>query len=134
MSNSLIRDELESRLIAWADAQVPKIPIAFQAAPFKKPATPYVEAFLIPNDTVQYEVSGRRNTYMGLFQINCWAPSGNGMGAVEALSQSVIALFPVLPKVGAVSVERTPSAGKSILDPSGWVIVPVTVTYRMESL
>lgn len=135
MSNSKIRAELETRLKAWADAQTPKVPIAFQGTAFTKPVngSPYLEAYLIPGATVNKDLSGKRKTYIGLFQINCWAQSGKGMGQVETLAQSIINLFPVLPKTGAVSVEQTPAADSSILDDSGWLIVPVTIRYRMET-
>lgn len=132
MSNAIIRAALETRLKTWADAQTPKVPVAYQGAPFTKPTGAFLEAFLIPNDTLHKEVSGQRKTYIGLFQINCWAPSGKGMGEVERLSQKVIDLFPMLPKTGAVSIESTPSAERPIMDDSGWVIVPVTARYRME--
>lgn len=133
--NSVIRAELEARLKTWADAQNPKIPIAFQNVAFTKPSSGvFLEAYLIPNDTLHKEVSGARKTYIGLFQINCWAKSGQGMGDVEQLAQSVVGLYPMLPKTGPVSIEGTPSAERPIPDNSGWVIVPVTIKYRMESL
>ena len=134
MSNSIIRAELEARLKTWADAQTPKLLVAFQNAPFSKPtAGIWLEAFLLPNRTLHKEVSGARKTYHGLFQINCWAPTGNGMGAVERVAQSLVDLYPMLPKTGNVSIEDTPSQDNPLWDTSGWVIVPVTIKYRMES-
>ena len=133
MSNSIIRAELETRLKTWADAQTPKIPVAFQNVPFTKPTTGvWLEAYLLPNFTMNQEVSGKRKTHIGIFHINCWAPSGTGMGRVEQLAQQIVDLYPILPKTGAVSIEQTPTADNSIPD-NGWVIVPVTVKYRMES-
>jgi hypothetical protein len=135
MSNSIIRAEFETRLSHWADAQNPKIPIAFEGVAFTKPTngTPFLEAFLLPGPTLNRTVDGKRKTYIGLFHINCWAPSGRGMGQVERIAQAIADLFPMLPKMGRVSVEKTPAAGKSPLDDSGWLIVPVTVEYRMET-
>lgn len=135
MSNAIIRASFETKLKAWADAQTPKVPIAFQAAAFTKPTngSPYLEAFLIPGETLSKELSGKRKTYIGLFQVNCWAQTGAGMGAAESLAQSVINLFPMVPKIGAVSIECNPSAEHPIPDDSGWVIVPVTIKYRMET-
>lgn len=134
MSNSIIRASFETKLAMWADAQTPKIPIAFQNQSFKKPdSSPFLEAYLLPNDTLNKEVSGQRKTYIGIFQVNCWAKSGKGMNQVESLAQGIADLFPVLPKTGAVSIEQTPAQEKAILDDSGWVIVPVTIKYRMES-
>lgn len=134
MSNSVIRAELETRLKAWADAQNPAVPIAFQGVAFTKPTTgPYMEAYLIPGPTLNKELSGARKTYIGLFQVNCCVPSGKGAGPAEALAASVVDLFPMLPKTGLVSIDQTPSAERPIPDNAGWLIVPVTIKYRMEA-
>lgn len=135
MSNAVIRAELEARLKAWADSQTPEVKVAWENIHFTKPAegSLWLEPILVPNDTMNKELSTKRKTYLGIFQINCWAPSGKGMGQVEKLAQSLIDLFPVLPKTGLVSIEKTPTAEKPLLDNSGWVIVPVTIQYRMET-
>jgi hypothetical protein len=134
MSNSIIRAELETRLKAWADAQVPKVPIAFEGVSFTKPNDGvFLEAFLIPSITLDTAVDGSRQRLLGMFQVNCWARSGKGMRQVEALAQSIINLFPLLPKTGAVSIEKTPNAESHILDSAGWIIVPVTISYRFET-
>lgn len=135
MSNTTIRAEFETRLKAWADAQVPPVPIAFEGAAFAKPtAGVFLQPSLLPNPTMNLEVSGKRKTYIGIFQVNCWALEGRGMGEVEQLAQDVIDLFPFLPKTGPVSIEQSPAAEKPLPDGSGWVIVPVTIKYRMERL
>lgn len=134
MSNPIIRAALETRLKAWADAQVPKIPIAFEGVPFSKPTTgPYIEPLLLPNVTSNTELSGRRQTHLGIFEVRCWCPTGNGMGVVERLASNVIKLFPILPKLGSVSIENTPYSERPQFDDAGWVIVPVLVFYRYES-
>lgn len=134
MSNKIIRAELETRLKTWADAQIPKIPIAFENVAFTKPSEGvFLETYLIPSITLDREVSGAKQRLLGIFQVNCWARSGKGMRQVEQLSQDVISLFPLLPKVGAVSIDGTPSTESALLDQSGWVVVPVTIKYRYES-
>lgn len=136
MSNIIIRQELATRLKTWADAQNPSVQIAYQNVPFLKPSTPgvpWLEAQLLPNVTLNNEVSGSRKTYMGIFQVNCWGLYGNGMRVIETLAQNVIDLFPVLPKTGLVSIEQTPTAENPLFDTAGWVIVPVTIKYRMET-
>lgn len=133
MSNKIIRAELETRLKTWADAQNPRLPIAFQNAAFTKPNGPYLEAYLLPNATLNKTVDGKRKTYMGIFQVNCWYPSGKGMGPVEQIAQDIVNLYPMLPKIGAVSIEKTPDAEGPEWDTSGWVIVPVVIHYRMET-
>lgn len=134
MGNSTIRAELETRLRTWADAQSPAIKIAFENMPFTKPTSGvFLETFLIPNITLNPTIDASRQRLMGIFQVNCWASSDNkGMKAAESLAQSVIDLFPVVPKTGSVSIERTPYASPSLLDNSGWRIVPVTIQYRLD--
>lgn len=134
MSNAIIRSVLETKLKAWADAQVPKVPIAFEGASFSKPTSDfYVEPILIPNVTINQELSGKRKTSFGIFEVRCWHTSGRGMGGVEKLSSEIINLFPFLPKIGKVSIENTPYAERPEFDESGWVIVPVLIFYRYES-
>lgn len=134
MSNAIIRAALETRLKTWADAQTTKIPIAFEGASFTKPSTgPYLQPLLIPNITMDANISCTRKTLYGMFEVACWYPSGRGMGGVEQLTQSIINLFPVLPKIGSVSVENTPYAERPFIDDSGWIIVPVVIMYRYES-
>ena len=134
MSNKVVRVILETRLKAWADAQVPKVPIAFEGTPFSKPAaSAYLEPVLIPNVTINNELSGQRKTHLGMFEVRCWYPSGRGMGGVEQLANNVINLFPILPKTGSVSIENTPYAEQSPIDDAGWIIVPVIILYRYEA-
>lgn len=134
MSNSIIRAELETRLKTWADAQVPKIPIAFEGVGFTKPTSGvYLEPFLLPSATMNNTVAGSRITRYGMFHVNCWALSGKGMREVETLAQSIVDLFPILPKSGTVSIERTPFVHDKETDLSGWVYVGVTIEYRHET-
>lgn len=135
MSIPTIRAVFESRLKTWADAQAPVIPVAFQGVGFQKPdKKPFLECFLMPNVVMNRDVSAAHERHLGYFQVNCWAPSGLGMGQAEALAQSVKALFPVVPKTGSVSVETPPKIDKALVDSTeAWVIVPVLITYRYEA-
>lgn len=133
MSLSIVRAALETRLATWAAAQSTPLSIAFEDVSFVKPdSDPYLECFLIPNMTVNHETSGTRKTLYGLFQVNVWTPGGTGRGQAETLSQGVVDLFPVVPKLGAVSVEGTPSTNAPRSDSSGWSITPVLIKYRYE--
>lgn len=134
MSIPTIRAALESRLKTWADAQ--SIKVAYQSVAFTKPSppAPFLEATLIPNVAMNRDVAATHERHLGFFQVNCWAPSGLGMGQAEALAQSVKALYPVMPKTGSVSVETPPKIDKALVDPTeAWVIVPVLITYRYEA-
>ena len=134
MSNSIIRSILETRLKSWADAQVPKILFAAEGASFTKPTSGgFVQPVLLPNGTLNNDLSGKRKTHVGIFEVRCWYPSGKGMREAEKLADNVINLFPLLPKIGSVSIENTPYAEQPELDISGWIIVPVMIMYRYEA-
>lgn len=137
MSNSIVRSTLESRLVAWAAAQSPATLIAFENKTFAKPAVtpatpPWVECKLIPNQPFSRDTTATRETFIGFFQVNVWAPSNKGMGQAEAVAYSISQAFPVVPKVGGVSIEKPPKVGSPLQD-SGWIIVPILVSYRYES-
>lgn len=132
MSNAVIAAALETRLKTLADSL--GVLVAWEGREFLKPEGMWFEAFLLPNETMNYELSGTRKTYLGLFQVNCWAPTGRGLGPLRALAQSVIDEFQLVPKTGSVSIEATPTADRPIeSDPSGWVAVPVLIKYRYEA-
>ena len=132
MSIPIIRAMLEARLKTWADTQ--SIPIAYQGVAFTKPNTPFLECVLIPNIVFNRDVAATGERHLGFFQVNCWAKVGSGMGQAEALAQSVKALYPVVPKVGSVSIETPPKIDRALPDSSGaWMIVPVLISYRYEA-
>lgn len=134
MSNVTIRAELEARLQTWADAQNRQIPIAFEGWAFNKEEhTLFLEPLLAPVVTLDRELSATRKTRLGIFSVNIWAKSGNGMRTIETMAQSIVELFPILPKQGTVSIEATPHAGDTYPDPSGWMVLPVTIQYRHET-
>jgi hypothetical protein len=133
MSIQVIRAYFETRLKTFADSQSPAVPISFENLAFTKPTSGnFLECFLLPNQTINPTVDGLRKREIGIFQVNCWTRQGAGSGDGMSLAQSIVDLFPLIPK-GVVSVEKTPSIEKSLLDPSGWYITPVTVEYRLES-
>jgi hypothetical protein len=137
MSNLIIRSTLETKLKTMAAAMTPPVPIAYQSVAFTRPTgatDTYYECFLIPSTTLNKELSGKRKTMYGIFQVNCWARVDLGMGPVEKLGQAVVDAFPMIPKSGVVSIENTPTLERSILDNAGWVCVPVTIKYRYESV
>lgn len=132
--SKFVRATLESRLAAWAAAQTPPIQVSYENVSFAKPAdgSLYLECFLLPNDTMNKYTSGTHSTQYGLFQVNVWSQNGRGMGEAEGVADSIVALYPIVPKFGLVSVEQTPTVGKSISDEAGWIISPVLIKYRYE--
>lgn len=127
-----VRAELETRLKAFAEAQVPPLSIAYEASSFSKPSAAFLECVIVPTETVNVTVDGNRIRELGVMQVNVWYPSGTGVGKLETLANKLIAAFPVVPSVGTVCIENTPSKSRAIKDEAGWVIIPVTIHYRQE--
>ena len=126
-----VRSEVETTLKTWADAQVPPVPIAFENKAFNKPVSgPYLAVFFLDTVTVNAEVSAATERETGVFQIDVCSRTGVGTKECEALRDSVVALFPVLPKTGAYSVERPPQ--KSAFRPrdDGFLVSHISVSYR----
>ena len=128
---SIVRSFFETRLKTFADAN--NIPIAFQGVGFTKPASgQWLEAIVIPNMSYQREITAdaAKVSTVGIYQVNVWVKSGTGLGSAEALAQSIVALFPVVPK-GTVSIEIPGHVGRALSpDNSGWIAIPVTFGYR----
>lgn len=135
MSTPIIRAELETKLATWAAAQTPPIPIAYEGVPFIKPANfgMYIECFVVPAITFNPSVDGIRKRELGIFQIIVWNKDGLGSKAIEATATSIVNLFPLVPKTGLVSIEKTPDQGNAITDISGYRAVPVSIEYRLDS-
>lgn len=132
MSNSIVRQALESRLAAYAQAN--GIPVAYENDDFTKPTSGiWLECFLIPNLTLNRETTASHTRLLGLFQVNVWGRKGEGSADTEAAADAVAALFPVVPKTGVISIEKPPHVGRALLDDSGWTARPVLMSYRYDA-
>lgn len=132
MSKPIVRRAFETRIAAWAATQNPIPLISFENDTFTKPDNDlFIECYIIPNKTINRETTAQRQTLMGLFQVNVWFRQGSGMGDAEASAESLVAAFPVIPKIAGLSIEETPTVGKPLPD-SGWQVLPVLMKYRYE--
>lgn len=133
---SVIRKELETRLLAFANSLSPKIPIAWEGSSFSRPSppVPFLESVLVPESTKDVSVDGLRQRRRGCLQVNIWYPvDGRGSAGADAIAEALTAAFPLVPKTGTVSIESTPHVGRPLGDIAGWRITPVTISYRYES-
>ncbi len=128
-----MRQALESRLAAWASANGAP-PIAYENVAFTKPDTGlWLECHLIPNTTNSRGTTAVHQTYMGLFQVNVWSRKGSGLGDAQSMAEALSSAFPVIPKIGSVSIDKPPHVGRPLLDDSGWVALPILMSYRYEA-
>lgn len=131
---SIVRAYFESALTTWASSQSPAIPISYENVPFTKPSSgPYIECFLLPAATVARTTKGDKTREVGIFQVNVWVLEGQGSGPAQSIADSIAALFPLVPKSGAVSIEKPPSIERAIYDVSGWYVLPLVIHYRHEN-
>ncbi len=131
MTQRTLRKEIEDKVAAWAATK--SIPIAYENVTFVKPSTTFVELYIIPATTVNHTVAAKRATQYGIIQFNIYCKSGEGTKKSEDLAQELIDLFPVVPKVGTVSIEQTGSIMNPLYD-SQWRVLPVRIRYRQEQL
>lgn len=131
MTQTALRKEIEDKVAAWAASKSPAIPVAYENVTFVKPTTTFVELYIIPATTVNPTVNAKRATLYGMIQFNIYCKSGEGSKKSELLAQELIELFPVIPKVGTVSIEQTGSIMNPLYD-SQWRVLPVRIRYRQE--
>lgn len=128
-----IRQEIESAVAAFANAQSPPIPIAYEGVAFTKPSGPYLEILFLDSSAMNATVDASRIRKYGIVQISCYVLDGRGMKELDALTDNIIALFPVNDKglYTTFSVEQPPNASPPMGD-TKFRMAAVRVKYRQE--
>ncbi len=127
-----IRSEIESKLAGFANTQIPPIPVALENRKFTKPTTGYYfEVVLLDSLPMNANLGALSTRLWGKFQINLYGPLGGGTGEIETLAHQVVNLYPVIPKIGIVSIEKPLNAGQGIVV-DNFYCVPITGSYRVE--
>lgn len=136
MSQSIIRAKLLTTLAAYCAAHNPVLPLSRENVPFTKPTNgaTWLEAEIIPANTINPDVSAHRRRFLGDFQISIWTKEGSGAGVAETIAEELQQVFKVFPKeLMPVSIEAPVKIKLPLVDNSGWYILPVLISYRMES-
>lgn len=127
-----LRSEIETKLAAFAASQTPPIPVAYENKKFTKPSDGfYMEVVFLNSKPISNNLSASGVRMYGKFQISCYGKLGVGMSSIEALAQSIVDLYPVIPKTGTVSIEQPLSAGQGIVV-DNFICIPITGNYRVE--
>jgi hypothetical protein len=131
MSDALIAQAFETTLKAWADAQTPAIPVAWENVQFTPPAGRYVYAHLVPNDAQRLFFDGSGRARQGIFQVQFYMPQGTGAGTVRALIDSLDAAFAITITADGLRIWLTSpfSAAPPLPHPDRFV-VPASAQYR----
>ena len=136
MSHLLVRRALETKLKAWADAQAPAVPIAFENVPFDPPVTRFARSYLLPLPVDCETLDGIHRNYEGVYQVTLDLPAGDGPLGGETLLASLDAAFsPSAPLTFSgltVWITRPMSARVAQQDADRYLI-PVSCTYRADT-
>ncbi len=127
-----VRSELTVRVAALAATL--GLQVAYENVPFNKPANqvPFLEMIIVQAATVDVTTDGHRQRELGFMQINIWTPQNKGTMQGDTIFAAIKAAFPIVPKTGLVSIETTPYVRPTVLDPSGYRIIPTITQYRLE--
>lgn len=137
MSQALVRAAFETTLNAWALAQNPVIPIAWENVVFPRTSARYLRASLLPGSSFTQDLLGLHRRYQGLFQVNVCTPAQGGMVAAETLIASLDALFQ--PQTAILSAGLRvwiiqPISPAPALSDDTHQIIPVTIQYRADTI
>lgn len=137
MSDALVRAAFETRIAAWAAAQSPPIPVAYENVTFTPPAGRYLRCWLLPVPTQAETFDGLGRLRRGIFQVDLCLPMGAGSGAAQALLSSLDAAFPLTGPMtqGGISVYLlTPLSGAAGRPDGDHYVVPVSCEYRSDTI
>jgi hypothetical protein len=137
MSDALIAQAFETTLKAWADAQTPAIPVAWENVAFEPPSSGgrYMHAFMLPNRTRSLFLDGSGRTRVGIFQINLSMPIGTGAGAARTLAAALDTAFSVTITAGGLRIYLlSPMSAAPPLPNSHRFVVPISAEYRADSV
>lgn len=135
MSDALVRAAFETRLAAWAAAQSPAIPVAYENATFTAPTGRYVRCYLIPAPTECETFNGEHRRRMGVFQVSLCMPIGSGPAAANALAASLDAAFSLTAPMTQGSIKvflLSPMSIAPAIQGDDRYVVPVSCTYRAD--
>lgn len=135
MSTPKIRQLLETRAKAFADAN--SLPVVWQnvPAPSIDPGTTYLRVFILPANNDSETLEGEHIAYRGVLQIDVVTPINTGAGAAEAIAESIANYFPNNLRITGSSIVphivAPPSIAPALQNPESFT-VPVSIRYRAD--
>jgi Bacteriophage related domain of unknown function len=131
MSDATISAAFENALKAWADAQTPAIPVAWENVEFKPPAGRYIRAWLLPNRAKSTFFDGSGRTRVGIFQVDLCMVLGTGAGSARTLADSLDAAFTVTMVQDGLRIWLTsPLSAAPGMTQQDRFVVPLTAEYK----
>lgn len=136
MSDEIITKALLTRLKAFADAQTPKLVIAYEGVAFTPDATKtHLAEFTLPANTDNPSMGRSHSRYIGIYQVDVDMPTTAGPMALRKLANAVAAHFPrglTITHTGLnVLITNTPSIGP-LMPESGRAKRSVSIRYQSD--
>lgn len=104
MSDELITKALQTHLKTFADAQTPKLAIAYEGVAFTMDATkPHLAEYTLPAETQNPSIGRDHARFIGTYQVDVDTPAGSNVVALRKLANSLAAHF----KRGTVCTNST---------------------------
>jgi len=136
MSQQTIRAAFESRLAAWAAAQVPPLKIAFENVSFEPPeGQDYLRAFVLPAATRSGDMGGTHREWRGIFQVTAVTLPGRGPGRAAQILAAMDALFPVnlaMVRDGLLVRVQDPASAETPDDTDIAYELPISIAYQAQ--
>ena len=134
--NSDIREAFETRINAFAAAQTPALPVAWENVTYSpSPQVAYLRAAMLPGTTQNPWQNTQNQRLVGLYQVNVYAVQDAGPAAAEALADAIIALFPRGSMTQNGTIINIDTAGwrtQGLNDENGFFFIPVRIRYRQD--
>lgn len=138
MSNKLIRQLFEARLKTWAAARVPALPVAWENVAFTPPASgAYLRAFVMPADSDSLDLQGVHTVRRGVWQVSIVTRGVVGTGLASTIEDELVALFPNNLQLTSGTFKvfvRTPMSAASVIQGDTEITVPVSCSYRADTV
>src|SRR6266571_6477486 len=136
MSNPDIREAFETRIAAFAAAQTPALPIAWENTSYTpSPSVAYLRCAMLPAVTQNPSMGAPHVRLLGFYQINCFGIQDEGPAGAEAVADALIALFPrggMVQNGVTVNIDTTGSRAQGLNDENGFFFIPVRIRYRED--
>lgn len=133
--NADIREAFETRIAAFAAAQTPALPVAWENSGYTpSPSTAYLQCAMLPAPTQNPWMGVQSARLVGIYQINVYGIQNDGPGPAEAIADALIALFPrgtgMTQNGVTINIDYTPTRAKGLNDQNGFFFIPVRIRYR----
>jgi len=126
---SAIQSALDTMLYNWSNTN--SVSVAWQNVDFDNTnISQYAQAFMIPAQTFPIALADLSSSdFTGIYQINVYTKKGIGTKTNRDLTESLLTAFGKGSGANGVRILQASMSGA--IDDDAWLVVPISVRYRM---